>query len=137
MRTIPFTKKALFILAAFALALIVAKAESAAYRSAGSPLSLERLCCDGFFVSAVCFISVGLLTLIVNWGGFDTISYGFAKLGERFTRKPTAHRNYFDYTQAKQAQRKNKNSSGLAVNFIVSGAIMLLASIAVLLTGCF
>lgn len=146
-------KKFLLLLAAFLVALAVMRWESSTRAAAGEELPLSRIWSDGFFVSAALFASAGILSLVAGWGGFDTLAYGAGFLAARFTRRDSAYRSYFDYVQAKSAERKaradrgvdgsangNQNANGRLnaggnrsarlhpVDFIITGLIMLALS---------
>lgn len=137
-------KKFLLLLAAFLVALAVMRWESSTRAAAGEELPLSRIWSDGFFVSAALFASAGILSLVAGWGGFDTLAYGAGFLAARFTRRDSAYKSYFDYVQAKSAERKaragrwNGNGNGSAsgnrsarlhpVDFIITGLIMLALS---------
>lgn len=137
-------KKFLLLLAAFLVALAVMRWESAGHSAAGEELPLSRIWSDGFFVSAALFASAGILSLVAGWGGFDTLAYGAGFLAARFTRRDSAYKSYFDYVQAKSAERKaraerwsangNGNANGRGsgrlhpLDFIMTGFIMLALS---------
>ena len=148
-------KKFLLLLAAFLVALAVMHWESSTRAAAGEELPLSRIWSDGFFVSAALFASAGILSLVAGWGGFDTLAYGAGFLAARFTRRDSAYKSYFDYVQAKSAERKaradrgvdgsegangNQNANGRLnaggnwsarlhpVDFIITGLIMLALS---------
>ncbi len=128
-------KKFLLLLAAFLLALLVMRFESAAFADAGENLPPARVWSDGFFVSAACFVSVGVLSLLASWGGFDSLSYGASFLLARFTRKDSPYKSYFDYVQAKKAERaERKAAQGRSgrlhpLDFLIVGLLMLAFSI--------
>lgn len=135
-------KKFVLLLAAFLVALAVMHWESSTRAAAGEELPLSRIWSDGFFVSAALFASAGILSLVAGWGGFDTLAYGAGFLAARFTRRDSAYKSYFDYVQAKSAERKARadrwNGNGSAsgngngrlhpVDFIITGLIMLALS---------
>ncbi|MBP5465313.1 MAG: DUF3899 domain-containing protein [Treponema sp.] len=147
-------KKFLLLISAFLLALLVMRWESSTRAAAGEELPLSRIWSDGFFVSAALFASVGILSLIAGWGGFDTLAYGAGFLAARFTRRDSAYKSYFDYVQAKSAERKaradrlngNRNANGKEsangggnvhgkgtgrlhpLDFIITGLVMLALS---------
>ncbi len=125
-------KKFLLLLVAFLLALLVMRFESASFADAGENLPPARVWSDGFFVSAACFVSVGVLSLLTNWGGFDSLSYGASFLIARFTRKDSPYKSYFDYVQAKgaeRAERKSREGRLQPLNFIIAGLVMLAFSV--------
>lgn len=113
-------KKFLLLISAFLLALLVMRWESSTRAAAGEELPLSRIWSDGFFVSAALFASVGILSLVAGWGGFDTLAYGAGFLAARFTRRDSAYKSYFDYVQAKSAERKERAERGWNANGKVS-----------------
>ncbi len=125
-------KKFFLLLAAFLLALLVMRFESASFADAGESLPASRVWSDGFFVSAACFASVGILSLLSSWGGFDSLSYGASFLLARFTRKDSPYKSYFDYVQAKKAERaerKEREARLRPLDFLIVGLLMLAFSI--------
>ncbi len=120
MRTLPF------VLAAVLLAFAVVLYEGLAFKDAG--FSLARRCCDGAFVSAVLFLSLGGLAFVSRWGGFDALSYALISFTDIF-RRPENRRgkgSYFDYVQAKQRGRMQP-----ALRLLAVGAGMLAAALAI------
>ncbi len=137
-----FRWKFILLLSAFLVALAVMRLESSSHAQAGDPLSTERVWSDGFFVSAALFISIGILSLVSSWGGFDTLSYGASFLAARFTRRDSEHKSYFDYVRAKTAERaerrKLRDERGGAgrlnsPDFIITGLLMLALSVIAML----
>ncbi|MBQ9539440.1 MAG: DUF3899 domain-containing protein [Treponema sp.] len=129
-------KKFLLMLSAFLVALLVMRWESSSYASSGERLALARVWSDGFFVSAALFASIGILSLVSSWGGFDTLAYGATFLAARFTRRDSEHKSYFDYTRAKREERRAKREKGKslhALDFVITGLVMLSLSIASML----
>ena len=133
---LPVRWKFLLLLSAFLIALLVMRWESSSHAAAGDPLPAERVWSDGFFVSAALFLSIGILSLVANWGGFDTMRYGASFLAARFTRRDSEYKSYFDYVQAKRKEREERKArrdarSGLSpLDFIIAGLVMLALSAA-------
>ena len=132
-------KKSILLVAAFLVALAVMRFESSTREAAGEALPLARVWSDGFFVSAALFASVGILSLVSSWGGFDTLSYGASFLAARFTRRDSEYKSYFDYVRAKGAEREERKArngargSLHALDFVITGMLMLALSIAAML----
>ncbi|MCR5764114.1 MAG: DUF3899 domain-containing protein, partial [Treponema sp.] len=82
----------------------------------------KRLLSDGCFVSAVLFLSLGALSFVIYWGGFDSFSYIIAKF------KHKTEGTYFDYVKEKHADKKSPSPL-----FFTTGLIMLALSIGLIL----
>ncbi|MBQ8554734.1 MAG: DUF3899 domain-containing protein [Clostridia bacterium] len=85
-----------------------------------------RLFSDGFFVSALLFIGIGLLIWVSTTGFFDIFSYGFSSLLVLFTplKKPSDHKHYYEYKCEKEAKRKGKGSP-LSILFVGIACLLL------------
>ncbi|MBP5156600.1 MAG: DUF3899 domain-containing protein [Treponema sp.] len=135
----PIRWKFILLLSAFLVALAVMRWESSSHAQAGEALATERVWSDGFFVSAALFASIGILSLVSSWGGFDTLSYGASFLAARFTRRDSEYKSYFDYVRAKGAEREERKArrnarGGLhALDFMITGMLMLALSIVAML----
>ena len=70
-----------------------------------------RFLSDGFFVSTVIFLGLGLLLWISTTGFFDIFSYGFKSLLVLFTplKKASEHPHYYEYKCEKDATRSSKH----------------------------
>ena len=126
------------------IALVVAVAvvlwERASFTASGAAFTIFRLWCDGCFVSAIVFLSVGMILLVERWGGFDSLSYSAGRLFSRFTHGrqvdeaealgAAGGESYFDYPRRKSEERKNRKGF---VDFLIVGAIMLAFSFLLLL----
>ncbi len=138
MRLPSVSRKFLLLLSALLVALLVMRWESSSHLAAGDPLPASRVWSDGFFVSAALFLSIGILSLVSAWGGFDTMAYGAGFLAARFTRRDSEHKSYFDYVQAKREERKerreqNKDRRLAPPDIIITGLVMLALSVAAML----
>ncbi len=125
MRLPSVSRKLLLLLSAFLVALLVMRWESSSHLAAGDPLPAERVWSDGFFVSGVLFLSVGILSLVAAWGAFDTLAYGAGFLAARFTRRDSGHKTYFDYVRAKAAGRSARAGGLASLDCIITGLVML------------
>ena len=136
MRLPSVPRKRLLLLSAFLIALLVMRWENSSRAAAGDPLPTERVWSDGFFVSAALFLSIGILSLVASWGGFDTMRYGAGFLTARFTRRDSEYKSYFDYVQAKAKEQEERKARSDARNglrpldFIIAGLVMLALSAA-------
>ena len=120
-------RSALSLAVAIVLACLVAWYERIAFR--GEELSLARRCCDGAFVSAVLFLSLGGLSFVSHWGGFDAVSYALTSFADIF-RRPERRRgkaSYADYVHAKHDGRHRPS-----LRLLIVGAVMLVAALALL-----
>ncbi|MCR5623231.1 MAG: DUF3899 domain-containing protein [Treponema sp.] len=127
-----FRWKFLLLLSAFLVALAAMRWESSSHAAAGDPLPAGRVWSDGFFVSAALFASIGIMSLVSSWGGFDTMKYGASFLAARFTRRDSEYKSYFDYVRAKaqeREERKDRGSGLHALDFMIAGMLMLALSI--------
>ena len=64
--------------------------------------------CDGFFITGVLIVAVGLLLFINNCGFFDIISYGFMRFISLFKRNPRENKydTFYDYRVAQAEKPK-------------------------------
>lgn len=85
-----------------------------------------KILCDGFFVSAVMLLGVGLLVMVSNEGIFSTLAFGVKRFGLFFfNRKIEKDReSYADYYQ-----RKREKQAPYKFLLVVGGAFMLVAVI--------
>ena len=69
-----------------------------------------RFLSDGFFVSTVIFLGLGMLLWISATGFFDIFSYGFKSLLVLFSplKKASEHPHYYEYKCEKDAKREGK-----------------------------
>ena len=66
------------------------------------------LLCDGFFISGILFVCLGLLFFVYNNGFFDIIAYGFMRFFSLFKKDPRAvkYETFYDYHVAKAEKPK-------------------------------
>lgn len=92
------------------------------------PLPLLRLICDGTFITAVLFVSIGGLVFIAQHGGFDAFNYAFIKLKDMILHPRKMDRSdndtYFDYVQSKKSKKRTP-----CRHLLIIGLIYLLVSI--------
>ncbi len=69
-----------------------------------------RYLSDGFFVSTVIFLGLGVLLWVSTTGFFDIFSYGFKSLLVLFSplKKASEHPHYYEYKCEKDAKREGK-----------------------------
>ena len=106
--------------------------------AASQGLSLEnaafincRFLSDGFFVSAVIFVGLGLLLWVSATGFFDIFGYAMKSLLVLFSplKKPGEHPHYYEYKCEKDAKRQAKP---ITHTVLIVGVIVLLLSLACL-----
>ncbi len=112
----PFVKKLLSWIIAFLIALgltcLVAYYELVAVAPLFREIdfSLKRRLCDGSFVAAVAYLSVGGLIGISEHGGLDALRYATWKLKERILHPKVEDREdnqtYYDYVKAREEREK-------------------------------
>ena len=131
-------RKCLLLVAAFLVAAAVARYQGRSLAAAGESPDPARLWGDGFYVSGSLFASVGFLSFIISWGGFDGLSYGATFLASRFTGKEDRYKSFFGYMQSKREERgerrKARDAAGRVAprDFIITGLVMLALSFALL-----
>ncbi len=92
-------------------------------------ITIIRSWCDGFFVSAVLYLSIGGLSFIARSGGYDAFRYALKKLVDKL-KHPVNYdvsqsESYYDFVNS-----RNRNNSKSYIYFLVSGVILLIVSIA-------
>lgn len=91
-------------------------------------LPLIRLICDGTFITAVLYVSVGGLVFISGHGGFDAFNYAFIKLKDAILHPRRVDRSendtYFDYVQEKHKKKKTP-----FLHFFIIGLVYLVIAI--------
>lgn len=68
---------------------------------------------DGFFVAAIVFTGLGLMTWVSSTGFFDIFRYGFSSLLVLFSplKHPKDHPHYYEYKCEREAKRAGKGWS--------------------------
>ena len=90
-----------------------------------------RYLSDGFFVSSVLFVGLGLLLWVSATGFFDIFSYAFKSLLVLFTplKRPGEYQHYYEYKCEKDAKREGKP---ITHTVLVVGLIVLALSLLML-----
>lgn len=81
--------------------------------------------CDGFFISGVLALSMGVLAFVHNNGVFDMLIYGFKRFFSLFKKNPKEQKyaTFYDYSVAKAERPK----ADYAFLLIVGGAFILIS----------
>ena len=89
------------------------------------------LLCDGFFISGVVCLSVGVLVFVHNNGVFDMLIYGIQRFFSLFKKKPREQKyeTFYDYHVA----RAERPKSPFAFLLIIGGTFILISLIFLLL----
>lgn len=90
---------------------------------------------DGFSITAIILIALGLLMYVARQGFFDIFSYGFKQMGSQiFSKNPNEFNNFSEYKAASNQIRERK--SNYYISFIIVGCAFLLATfIITIITG--
>ncbi|MFA6675711.1 MAG: DUF3899 domain-containing protein [Bacilli bacterium] len=89
-----------------------------------------NLMSDATFILAAIFLSVGGLLAVSHIGFFDTIGYGFAKMGNIFFRPLKMEKKYNDLIDYKeQKYEKRKDHGFYYLPFLLLGLLFLIAAI--------
>ena len=89
------------------------------------------LLCDGFFISGVFCLSIGILVFVHNNGVFDMLIYGMQRFFSLFKKNPkkVKYETFYDYTVAKAERPK----SHFGFLLIIGGTFILISLIFLLL----
>ncbi|MCM1194507.1 MAG: DUF3899 domain-containing protein [Corallococcus sp.] len=107
---------------------IVILATRGAFVKSGKALIVDL--CDGFSVSGIAMLGVGLLVFVTNGGAFDMIAFGVIKLVDLFKRDLTKvkYRTFYDYRQAQQEKKRSYlNLIIVGTGFLIVGFAFLIA----------
>lgn len=87
--------------------------------------------CDGFFISGVIILSVGVLVFVHNNGVFDMLIYGIQRFFSLFKKdsKKVKYETFYDYSVAKAERPK----AAFAFLLIVGGTAVIISFIFLLL----
>lgn len=88
-----------------------------------------RYVCDGFFVSAILFISVGVLTWTSRDGVFDGIGYAFYTWKQRYVNYKKDGKFGETYSEYKERVRAKKSKSSFVHFFIIGGVFAVVAAV--------
>ena len=126
-----FNKKTLISMAVqlvIAAGLSVLAASAQGFKLGGELWLNCRYLSDGFFISAVLFIGMGVLLWVSTTGFFDIFGYAMKSLLVLFSplKKPSEHPHYYEYKCEKEAKREGKPISHTV---LVVGLICLAASL--------
>lgn len=88
-----------------------------------------RYVCDGFFVSAILFISVGVLTWTSRDGVFDGIGYAFYTWKQRYVNHKKDGKFGETYSEYKERVRAKKSKSSFVHFFIIGGVFAVVAAV--------
>lgn len=108
----------------FAIALAAASYRGV-FQAQSTAMAMSALS-DGFFLVAVLYIGVGLLTMIASTGFFDMAKYGLELVIDMFRKVPERKdKNFFEYTVRKRQERSEKASKG---SMLVVGIVYLVVA---------
>ncbi len=116
-------KKILYLVSGVAVAVAAGLAEKNCTAETSRAFTACHIWCDGFFVSAVLFLSGGILTLVSGFGGFDALKYACIKFRERFSASSKKHSSYFDYVNDKKGKKTK-----VPVDMLITGFTMLIGA---------
>lgn len=122
-----FNKKTLLSIAVQLITAVIIAVSVAGYQGFALEQELYLNCrylSDGFFVSAVIFVGLGVLLWISTTGFFDIFSYAFKSLLVLFSplKKASEHPHYYEYKCEKDAKREGKP---ITHTVLVAGLIVL------------
>lgn len=95
------------------------------------PFRIYGLLCDGFFISGVLVLAVGVLVFVHNNGVFDMLIYGIQRFFSLFRKDPKKNKyeTFYDYSVAKAERPK----ADFAFLLIIGGTAILISFIFLLL----
>lgn len=95
--------------------------------------STSRRLCDGFFISGIIFLTLGILIFCANKGGYNFLSYTFYSIKFLFSNKSSKKnlsenhkKTYFDY-----CAKKNTNKKSSPIASIFCGIFFIILSVIV------
>lgn len=95
--------------------------------------SASRRLCDGFFISGIVFLALGILIFCANKGGYNFLTYTFYSIKFFFSNKKNLSENhkktYFDYSAQKNANKKSPPIASIScgIFFIILSIIVYFA----------
>lgn len=88
-----------------------------------------RYVCDGFFVSAILFICVGVLSWTSRDGVFDGIGYAFYIFKQRYVNVKRSGKYGESYSEYKERVREKKGKGSFGHLFIIGGVFAVVTSV--------
>ena len=88
-----------------------------------------RHVCDGFFVPAILFVSLGVLTWTSRDGVFDGIGYAFYTFKQRYVNHSKNGKFGESYSEYKERVRAKRSKSSFVHFFVIGGLLTVVASI--------
>jgi hypothetical protein len=92
-----------------------------------SRMNMIHFLCDGFFVTAILLLGMGVMVWIAGLGGFNGMKYIFYSVANIFSPKNNkfeARKSYYDFLKEQEKKEKSDNR-----HLIVAGCIWILISL--------